>query len=113
MSEPKSPATGPAATPRLRSNFEPGTTRWAVRRAQWLAMGYSEADLLKPKIAIVNSSSKLSVCYAHLDDVCRVVEAAIREAGGCPSRSARWRRPTSSPAPGGRRATSCPAATCW
>lgn len=70
--------------PPLRSNFEPGTTRWAVRRAQWLAMGYSEDDLLKPKIAIVNSSSKLSVCYAHLDDVCRVVEQAIRDAGGLP-----------------------------
>ncbi|UJX48061.1 dihydroxy-acid dehydratase [Xanthobacter sp. YC-JY1] len=47
-------------------------------------MGYSEEDLLKPKIAIVNSSSKLSVCYAHLDDVCRVVEQAIRDAGGLP-----------------------------
>lgn len=70
--------------PTLRSNFEPGTTRWAVRRAQWLAMGYSEEDLLKPKIAIVNSSSKLSVCYAHLDDVCRMVEQAIRDAGGLP-----------------------------
>ncbi len=69
---------------RLRSNFEPGTTRWAVRRAQWLAMGLSEEDLLKPKIAIVNSSSKLSVCYAHLDGVCREVEQAIREAGGLP-----------------------------
>ncbi len=68
----------------LRSNFEPGTTRWAVRRAQWLAMGLSEEDLLKPKIAIVNSSSKLSICYAHLDGVCREVEQAIREAGGVP-----------------------------
>jgi len=70
--------------PDLRSNFEPGTTRWAVRRAQWLAMGLSEQDLLKPKIAIVNSSSKLSVCYSHLDAVCRVVEGAIRAAGGVP-----------------------------
>lgn len=68
----------------LRSNFEPGTTRWAVRRAQWLAMGYTEEDLLKPKIAIVNSSSKLSVCYAHLDGVVRIVEDAIRAAGGLP-----------------------------
>lgn len=68
----------------LRSNFQPGTTRWAVRRAQWLAMGYSEDDLLKPKIAIVNSSSKLSVCYAHLDALVGVVEAAIRAAGGLP-----------------------------
>ncbi|UDQ87484.1 dihydroxy-acid dehydratase [Xanthobacter autotrophicus] len=82
MSDAEQPKS--ALQPTLRSNFEPGTTRWAVRRAQWLAMGYSEEDLLKPKIAIVNSSSKLSVCYAHLDDVCRVVEQAIRDAGGLP-----------------------------
>lgn len=69
---------------KLRSNFEPGTTRWAVRRAQWLAMGIAEEDFDKPKIAIVNSSSKLSVCYAHLDDVARQVERAIRAAGGVP-----------------------------
>ncbi|WP_206198062.1 dihydroxy-acid dehydratase [Shimia sediminis] len=68
----------------LRSNFEPGTTRWAVRRAQWLAMGLSEEDLLKPKIAVVNSSSKLSVCFQHLDDVSEAVQGAIRAAGGVP-----------------------------
>ena len=82
MSDAEQPKS--ALQPTLRSNFEPGTTRWAVRRAQWLAMGHSEEDLLKPKIAIVNSSSKLSVCYAHLDDVCRVVKQAIRDAGGLP-----------------------------
>jgi dihydroxy-acid dehydratase len=68
----------------LRSNFEPGSTRWAVRRAQWLAMGLSEEDLLKPKIAVVNTSSKLSVCFAHLDDISVVVQRAVRDAGGVP-----------------------------
>ncbi|MEM8852918.1 MAG: dihydroxy-acid dehydratase [Pseudomonadota bacterium] len=70
--------------PPLRSVFEPGTTRWAVRRAQWLAMGLSEADFHKPKIAVVNSSSKLSVCFAHLDDVAATVCEAVREAGAVP-----------------------------
>ncbi|GAA4508274.1 dihydroxy-acid dehydratase [Actinoallomurus oryzae] len=69
---------------RLRSNFEPGTTRWAVRRAQWSAMGISIEDQQKPKIAVVNTSSKLSVCFAHLDDVATVVADAIRAAGGLP-----------------------------
>ncbi|MFF5990018.1 dihydroxy-acid dehydratase [Prauserella flavalba] len=69
---------------RLRSNFEPGTTRWAVRRAQWSAMGISAEDQRKPKIAVVNTSSKLSVCFAHLDDVAEVVAGAVREAGGLP-----------------------------
>jgi dihydroxy-acid dehydratase len=68
----------------LRSQFEPGSTRWAVRRAQWLAMGLKEEDFDKPKIAVVNSSSKLSVCFAHLDGVSLVVQDAIRAAGGVP-----------------------------
>jgi len=69
---------------KLRSNFEPGTTRWAVRRAQWLALGLSEADLEKPKIAIVNSSSKLSICFSHLDEIAKTAADAVREAGGLP-----------------------------
>jgi dihydroxy-acid dehydratase len=68
----------------LRSEFEPGSTRWAVRRAQWRAMGIPEKDFHKPKIAVVNSSSTLSVCYIHLDQVSQVVQQAVREAGGLP-----------------------------
>ena len=69
---------------KLRSQFEPGTTRWAVRRAQWLAMGLKEEDFDKPKIAIVNSSSKLSVCFQHLDGVALAVAESVRAAGGVP-----------------------------
>ena len=71
-------------TKKLRSNFEPGTTREAVRRAQWKALGLSEADLVKPKIAVVNSSSELAVCFSHLDGVAKVVKDAVRAAGGLP-----------------------------
>ena len=53
----------------LRSNFERGTSRWAVRRAQWKALGISDADMEKPKIAIVNSSSDLAICFSHLDGI--------------------------------------------
>ena len=56
----------------------------AGRRAQWRALGLSEEDLLKPKIAIINSSSELAVCYAHLDGVAKVVKDTIRAAGGIP-----------------------------
>ncbi len=55
-----------------------------VRRSHWLALGLTEEDLLKPKIAVVNSSSELAVCYAHLDGVAKVVKDAIRQAGGVP-----------------------------
>src|ERR1700760_2433334 len=56
----------------------------AVRRSQWRALGLSEADLEKPNIAVVNSSSELAICFAHLDGVARIVKDAIREAGGVP-----------------------------
>jgi dihydroxy-acid dehydratase len=55
-----------------------------VRRAHWRALGLSPEDLLKPKIAVVNSSSELAVCFSHLDGVAKVVKDAIRAAGGVP-----------------------------
>jgi len=56
----------------------------AVRRAQWRALGICDEDLLKPKIAVVNSSSELAVCFSHLDGVAKVVKEAIKAAGGLP-----------------------------
>jgi dihydroxy-acid dehydratase len=55
-----------------------------VRRAQWKALGLSDADMLKPKIAVVNSSSELAICFSHLDGIAKVVKEAVREAGGLP-----------------------------
>ena len=54
------------------------------RRANWRALGLSHEDMLKPKIAVVNSSSELAICYAHLDDIARIVKEEIRAAGGVP-----------------------------
>jgi dihydroxy-acid dehydratase len=68
----------------LRSNFEPGSQRESTRRAQWKALGLSDDDLLKPKIAVVNSSSELAICFSHLDGIARVVKDEIRAAGGLP-----------------------------
>ncbi|SCD58453.1 MULTISPECIES: dihydroxy-acid dehydratase [unclassified Streptomyces] len=68
----------------LRSNFSEGTSRWAVRRAQWLALGLTDEDMRKPKIAIVNSSSDLASCFSHLDAIVPVLKEAVRAAGGVP-----------------------------
>jgi dihydroxy-acid dehydratase len=68
----------------LRSNFEPGSPRESTRRAQWKALGLSDADLLKPKIAVVNSSSELAICFSHLDGIAKLVKEEIRAAGGLP-----------------------------
>jgi dihydroxy-acid dehydratase len=67
---------------KLRSNFTPGSTPWAMRRAQWTALGLTEADLEKPKIAIVNSSSQLASCFSHLDQIVGPLKEAIGAAGG-------------------------------
>src|SRR6266568_626797 len=66
----------------LRSNFEPGTSRWATRRAQWRALGLTDEDMVKPKIAIVNSSSQLAICFSHLDEIARRAKRAVEQAGG-------------------------------
>lgn len=69
---------------KLRSNFPPGTTAWAVRRAQWRALGLTDEEMARPKIAVVNTSSELSICFSHLDTVAATVKTAIRAAGGLP-----------------------------
>lgn len=68
----------------LRSNFEFGSVREASRRAQWKALGLSDDDFEKPKIAVVNSSSELAICFRHLDGVAAVVKESITSAGGLP-----------------------------
>ena len=54
------------------------------RRANWRALGLSKEDMEKPKIAVVNSSSELAICYAHLDSIAAMVKEEIRKAGGVP-----------------------------
>lgn len=53
-----------------------------MRRAQWSALGLTDEDLEKPKIAIVNSSSQLASCFSHLDEIVGPLKAAIEAAGG-------------------------------
>src|SRR5256884_5896622 len=65
-----------------RSNCEPGTPRWATRGAQWRALGLTDENMVKPKIAIVNSSSQLAICFSHLDEIARRAKRAVEQAGG-------------------------------
>ena len=69
---------------KLRSNFPYGSYLWAVRAAQWRALGIDESELEKPKIAIVNSSSNLAICFSHLDGIAAELKQAIRDAGALP-----------------------------
>src|SRR5205085_2624768 len=54
---------------KLRSNFPKGSYLWAVRNAQWQAMGIPEEDCEKPKIAVVNSSSELAAARLNVPTV--------------------------------------------
>ncbi|WP_199434602.1 dihydroxy-acid dehydratase domain-containing protein [Qaidamihabitans albus] len=69
-------------TANLRSNLPAGSPRWATRRAQWHALGLTDDDLTKPKVAVVNSSSGLAPCFSHLDPIAAAVKESIGAAGG-------------------------------
>lgn len=68
----------------LRSNLQEGTARWAVRRAEWRALGITDEEMDLPKVAIVNSSSDLAACFSHLDEIVPVLKAALRDNGMLP-----------------------------
>ena len=53
-----------------------------MRRSHWLTLGLSDEDMEKPKIAVVNSSSEIAVCFSHLDEIAKKAKDAIRAAGG-------------------------------
>jgi len=69
---------------KFRSIYQPGSWQWALRRAQWKALGLKDEDFDKPKIAVVNSSSNISICYSHLDEISKYVQQGVKEAGGLP-----------------------------
>jgi hypothetical protein len=48
----------------LRSNFEPRTTRRATRRAQWRALGLSDADLVLRRAGIPGQGV-ITIAYGY------------------------------------------------
>ncbi len=70
--------------PTLRSNLPPTSALGIARRAQWRSLGIAAADLTKPKVAIVNTSSELAACYAHLDEIADALKGHLRELGVLP-----------------------------
>ena len=70
--------------PDLRSNLPPTSALGIARRAQWRSLGIPASDLSKPKVAIVNTSSELAACYAHLDDIADALKEQLRGLGVLP-----------------------------
>lgn len=67
----------------LRSQWEFGEAS-ECRRGLMLGMGYSEEELKRPLIAVVNSWNEYNPGHVHLDKLAERVKQGVREAGGLP-----------------------------
>ena len=56
----------------------------APHRALFKAMGYTDAELERPLVAIANSANEIVPGHIHLDTITAAVKAGIRMAGGTP-----------------------------
>ena len=68
---------------KLRSQWEFGEAS-ECRRGLMLGMGFSEEELKRPLIGIVNSWNEYNPGHVHLKQVAERVKAGVREAGGLP-----------------------------
>lgn len=67
----------------LRSSWEFGEDS-ECRRGLMLGMGYSEEELDRPLIGIINSWNEYNPGHVHLDKLAERVKQGVREAGGLP-----------------------------
>jgi len=56
----------------------------SYERALYLGCGYTYEDLLKPKIAVVNSWNEINPGHIHLRKLAELVKGGIKEKGGAP-----------------------------
>lgn len=68
---------------KLRSDWEFGEAS-ECRRGLMLGMGYSEEELHRPLIAVVNSWNEYNPGHVHLNQLAERVKQGVREAGGLP-----------------------------
>ncbi len=57
---------------------------FSFQRALYKSMGYTDSDLGKPMIAVVNAHSTVVPGHYSLNDIANLVREGIREAGGTP-----------------------------
>ena len=67
----------------MRSCWEFGEAE-ECRRGLMLGMGYTEEEIHRPLIGIVNSWNEYNPGHVHLDKLAQRVKQGIREAGGLP-----------------------------
>lgn len=68
----------------MRSDVVKTGIEKAPHRSLFKAMGYTDEEIARPLIGVVNSKSEIIPGHIHLDTICEAVKAGIRMAGGTP-----------------------------
>ncbi|HPT86362.1 MAG TPA: dihydroxy-acid dehydratase [Bacillota bacterium] len=68
----------------MKSNAVLKGVERAPHRALFKAMGYTDEELSRPLIAIVNAANEIIPGHIHLDKIVEAVKAGVRMAGGTP-----------------------------
>jgi dihydroxy-acid dehydratase len=68
----------------MRSDIIRKGVERAPHRALFKAMGYTDEEMAKPIIGVVNSKNEIVPGHIHLDKIAEAVKAGIRMAGGTP-----------------------------
>ena len=70
--------------PDLRSAEVTEGAEHAPHRAMFRAMGYDDADLSSPMVAVANPAADITPCNVHLDDVAASAIEGVEDGGGMP-----------------------------
>jgi dihydroxy-acid dehydratase len=68
----------------MRSDIVKKGVERAPHRSLFKAMGYTDEEIKRPLIGVVNSKSEIVPGHIHLDKIAEAVKAGIRIAGGTP-----------------------------
>lgn len=68
----------------MRSDIVKKGIERAPHRSLFKAMGYTDEELARPLVGVVNSKSEIIPGHIHLDQIADAVKAGIRMAGGTP-----------------------------
>lgn len=68
----------------MRSDYVKKGVERAPHRALFKAMGYTDEEIGRPLIGVVNSQNDIVPGHIHLDNIAEAVKAGIRMAGGTP-----------------------------
>ncbi len=68
----------------MRSDIVKKGIERAPHRSLFKAMGYTDEEIRRPLIGVVNSKSEIIPGHIHLDKIAEAVKAGIRMAGGTP-----------------------------